>query len=85
MEVGIQQKTIGRVIAGAVADQILEKYNIEIIAFVSQVGSTSLDIFPDNISRDMVDNTITRFQMNQFQKKWKKIFSIKIKWRFNWR
>ena len=54
------RETIGRVIAGAVADQILEKYNIKIIAFVSQVGSTSLDIIPDNISREMVDNTITR-------------------------
>ena len=36
------RETIGRVIAGAVAEQILHKYNIEIYAYVEQVGHIKL-------------------------------------------
>jgi len=54
------RETIGRVIAGAIADQILEQYNVNICAFVSQVGTIKLENIPENINRDMVDKTITR-------------------------
>jgi chorismate synthase len=59
------RETIGRVIAGAVADQILEKYNVQICAFVSQVGQFKLEEIPENINRKMVDETITRLPNNQ--------------------
>jgi chorismate synthase len=54
------RETIGRVIAGAIADQILEFYNVNIIAYVSQVNSIKLDHVPKDLSRDLVDRTITR-------------------------
>jgi chorismate synthase len=54
------RETIGRVIAGAVAEQILDQYNVSICAFVSQVGSIKLQQIPENINRNMVDKTITR-------------------------
>ena len=58
------RETIGRVIAGAVADQILEKYNVQICAFVSQVGQFKLEEIPENINRKIVDETITRLPNN---------------------
>lgn len=62
------RETIGRVIAGAVADQILEKYNVKICAFVSQVGNIKLDNLNSNISREDVDETITRFPNKDLSK-----------------
>lgn len=54
------RETIGRVIAGAVADQILEIYNIEITAFVSQIGEYKLENLPVELNRIKIDETITR-------------------------
>lgn len=54
------RETIGRVIAGAVAEQILEQYNVSICAFVSQVGNINLGHVPENINKEMVDMTVTR-------------------------
>lgn len=63
------RETIGRVIAGAVADQILEKFNVKICAFVSQVGNIKLDTIPDFVDRNMVDENITRCPSNEVSKK----------------
>ena len=52
------RETIGRVIAGAVAEQILENYGVSIVAFVSQVGTLKCKI--DNYTRESVDSNITR-------------------------
>lgn len=54
------RETIGRVIAGAVAEQILEIYNVKIVSFVSQIGKIKLTSFDNKLSRDDVDRTITR-------------------------
>ncbi len=53
------RETIGRVIGGSVADYYLNtKYNIEIVAFVSQIGNIKLDITDEllnSINREKVD------------------------------
>jgi len=56
------RETIGRVIAGAVAEQILDLYGISAIAHVSQVGTISC-IYEkpiESITREDIDNNITR-------------------------
>lgn len=62
------RETIGRVIAGAVAEQILEKYNVKICAFVSQVGNIKLNQIPENLDRNIIDETITRCPNKQLSK-----------------
>jgi len=55
------RETIGRVIGGSVAEQILDLYNIKIIAFVTQVGYIkSTNINETTITREIVDKFITR-------------------------
>ena len=54
------RETIGRVIAGSIAEQFMNDYNISVIAFVSQVGNIKLENIPNNLTRDLVDNYITR-------------------------
>jgi len=55
------RETIGRVIAGSLAEQILKLHKIEIIAYVSQVGNIKLEnINTKTISRDIVDIYKTR-------------------------
>ena len=58
------RETIGRVIAGSIAELYLtKKYNIEIVAFVNQIGGIRLDNIDDilnTITRDEVDKTIVR-------------------------
>ncbi|KAG5359140.1 Chorismate synthase [Yarrowia sp. C11] len=61
------RETIGRVAAGAIADKYLAAVNdIEIVAFVSQVGDVSMDRSPSNeawistlegVTRDGIDST----------------------------
>ncbi|KAK5992060.1 Chorismate synthase aro-2 [Cladobotryum mycophilum] len=65
------RETIGRVAAGAVAEKWLrEAYGVEIIAFVSSVGSIKLFGDTDAMSEDPVflslANTITREQVDAF-------------------
>lgn len=55
------RETIGRVIAGSLAEQILKLHKIEIIAYVSQVGNIKLqNIDTKTVSRDLVDMFKTR-------------------------
>lgn len=56
------RETIGRVIAGAVAEQILHKYNIEIYAYVEQVGHIKLPpkFNYKTVNRNIIDKYITR-------------------------
>jgi chorismate synthase len=55
------RETIGRVAAGAVAEQILhQKFNVDIIAWVEQVHDITSKIDPDTVTRDDVDASIIR-------------------------
>jgi chorismate synthase len=62
------RETIGRVIAGTIAEKwMYEKYNVDIVAWVSSVGNISFDIFNDKyknlyqtLSRQDVDKSIVR-------------------------
>jgi chorismate synthase len=55
------RETIGRVIGGALAEQILKLHNIEIVAYVSQIGNIKLKNDINNtVSRDLVDKFKTR-------------------------
>ena len=54
------RETIGRTIAGSIAEQFLNPYNISIVAFVSQVGHIKLKNIPKNITRNYIDQFITR-------------------------
>ena len=54
------RETIGRVIAGACAIQILESKGISIVAFVSQVGKIKLNNIKKNLTTDYVDKFKTR-------------------------
>jgi len=54
------RETIGRVIGGALAEQILSKHGIEIIAYVSQVGHLKLEKNPSELNRNFVDKFKTR-------------------------
>ena len=55
------RETIGRVIGGTVAEQILDLYNIKIIAYVTQIGHIkAVNINENTIDRNIVDQFITR-------------------------
>ena len=57
------RETIGRVIAGAVAEQILENFGIKIVAWTNQIGKIKLNLSEEekrNMSREKVDQYITR-------------------------
>jgi chorismate synthase len=55
------RETIGRVIGGALAEQILKLHKVEIIAYVSQIGDIKLDeSINKTVSRDLVDKFKTR-------------------------
>ena len=56
------RETIGRVAAGAIAEKFLrEEYGIEIVAWVSAVGTISAaDIDENTITRQVVDETLVR-------------------------
>jgi chorismate synthase len=53
------RETIGRVIAGSLAEQILTKHNIQITAFVSQVGEHKLTEFDYT--------TLDRFEVDKYK------------------
>lgn len=61
------RETIGRVAAGAIAEKFLkERYNVEIIAFVSSVGGISAkDIDTASLTREIVDATPIRCPESQ--------------------
>jgi chorismate synthase len=55
------RETIGRVIAGAAAEQWLkDNYNIEIVAWVDSVGEINTNYYNTNIKREDVDKNIIR-------------------------
>jgi chorismate synthase len=56
------RETIGRVVAGAIAEKILyDEWGVEIVAWVSSIGAEQASgINPDTISRAQVDGRITR-------------------------
>ncbi|VVU94294.1 Chorismate synthase [seawater metagenome] len=55
------RETIGRVIAGSIAEKWLkEKYNIEIIAWTSSVGNIESNIDIKKVSRQLIDCSIVR-------------------------
>jgi chorismate synthase len=55
------RETIGRVIAGAAAEQWLKQfYNIEIVAWVDSVGEIECNYNNPNINRNIVDQNIIR-------------------------
>lgn len=61
------RETISRVIGGSIADLILNKYNIEIFAYVEQIGTYKLsnnfdykNLYIYNNIRDHIDSFITR-------------------------
>lgn len=50
------RETIGRVAAGAIAEKLLRlRYGVEIVAWVSAVGSVSVEIDSELVSRERVD------------------------------
>ncbi len=55
------RETLGRVAAGAVAEKFLrEKFGVEIVAWVSRVGSVTAAIDADAVTRDLVDRQPVR-------------------------
>ncbi len=54
------RETIARVVAGAIAKQILIKLKIETHAYVSAVGALQMQAFDNNVDFSKVDTTIVR-------------------------
>jgi chorismate synthase len=55
------RETIGRVAAGAIAEKILKlKFGVDIVAWVSSVGTIDGEIDLATITRDVVDRTMVR-------------------------
>ncbi len=52
--------TAGWVAAGAVANKLLASAGIEILAWVEQVGSLQCNVDPETITRDKVEQSVTR-------------------------
>ena len=67
------RETIGRVIAGAIAEQVLwERYGISIVAWVKQVGGYKYEMPYDEyslVTREMVDSNIVRCPNEEVGKK----------------
>ena len=57
------RETVGRVIGGSIADQILGNCNCRVVAFVSQVGNIRLNVSRKDmlaLTRDFIDTFVTR-------------------------
>ncbi|MGK5090309.1 chorismate synthase [Bdellovibrionota bacterium FG-2] len=54
------RETAARVVAGAVAKLFLKKHGIKIAAYVSQVGSISLDKAPSEVNLKAIEKSIVR-------------------------
>lgn len=54
------RETVSRVFAGAIAQQILNENNIEVISFVSAIGNIEATIDSDGVSKSLVDESIVR-------------------------
>ena len=53
------RETVARVAAGAIAKKVLRQYNIEILAWVSQVGHLKLEA-DKTITKDLIESNIVR-------------------------
>src|SRR4030095_5192499 len=55
------RETAGRVAAGAIARKVLsERFGVTVVAWVSKVGTLSVDCDPERVTRDVVDRTPIR-------------------------
>lgn len=55
------RETIGRVAAGAIAEKVLRlKFGVDIVAWVSSVGTIDGDVDAASLTRDLVDGTMVR-------------------------
>ena len=55
------RETVGRVAAGAIAEQVLAaEWNVEIVAYVSRIHTIACEKTPDAVTRDMIDESIVR-------------------------
>ncbi|CDK24352.1 unnamed protein product [Kuraishia capsulata CBS 1993] len=62
------RETIGRVAAGAIAEKFLaQSHGVEIVAFVSGVGTISIDRDPRSAEFQKLLSTITREQVDSFE------------------
>lgn len=53
------RETVARVVAGAIAKQILQKYGVSIFAFVSQVGNIAMEE-TQNVDYNLIESNIVR-------------------------
>lgn len=63
------RETIARVVAGAIAKQILAKIGIEIIAYVSQVGAIKTNISYNVVDMASIESSIVRCPDTEVSKK----------------
>jgi chorismate synthase len=54
------RETVGRVAAGAIAKKILQEHNVEIVAWVQQVGTLAASVDPDTVQVAQVEETPVR-------------------------
>lgn len=54
------RETVARVMAGAVAKKLLEKYNIKIYSFVSQIGSIRVQSPIDKLDQSLIESNPVR-------------------------
>ncbi len=54
------RETIGRVAAGAIAKALLRRWDVEVIAYVEQVGEVNAEIDPSEITLAAVESNIVR-------------------------
>ena len=54
------RETAARVAAGAVAKAVLEPFDVEVVAWVEQIGNIFADIDPKTVSQDMVEHSHVR-------------------------
>lgn len=54
------RETASRVVAGAVAQQVLKQKGIHLWAYVSQVGSIQLNQSPQEVTPDLIDTNVVR-------------------------
>jgi chorismate synthase len=54
------RETIGRVAAGAIAQEVLKSYGVEIVAYVRTVQSITATVDVESVTREQVDSNIVR-------------------------
>lgn len=59
------RETACRVVAGAIAKQLLAKIGISVRSYVSEVGTITLDKLPDSVDFSLIDTNIVRCPDNQ--------------------